>query len=55
LVGFADSSILVFGSAAAVVAIAFALSFFLKAPPLRTKSAVQEKADEEAAKLAAMH
>jgi predicted MFS family arabinose efflux permease len=55
LVGFADSSVLVFGSAAAVVAIAFALSFFLKAPPLRTKSAVQEKADEEAAKLAAMH
>ncbi len=55
LVGFADSSVLVFGSAAVVVAIAFALSFFLKAPPLRTKSAVQEKADEEAAKLAAMH
>jgi hypothetical protein len=55
LIGFADSAVVVFASAAVVVLIAFVLTFFLKAPPLRTKSAVQEKADAEAAKLASMH
>ena len=35
-----------------VVLIAFVLSFFLKAPPLRTTSALQEAADEHAAEQA---
>ena len=42
--GFATSSVMVFVSAAAVVAIAFALSFFIKAPALREKSAAEEAA-----------
>ena len=53
LVGFADSSIAVFVIAAAVVAVAFVLSFFLKAAPLREKSAAEENAD--AAVAAAAH
>jgi hypothetical protein len=32
-----------------VVLVAFVLSFFLKAPPLRAKSALQENADASAA------
>ena len=44
LMGFADSAVLVFISAAAVVAVAFAMSFFIKAAPLRTKSAAEEAA-----------
>jgi hypothetical protein len=35
-----------------VVAVAFVLSFFLKAAPLRAKSALQENADNEAAIIA---
>ena len=42
--GFAHSAVLVFISAAAVVAIAFALSFIIKAPALREKSAAEEAA-----------
>jgi hypothetical protein len=49
LAGFADSAVLVFESAAAVVAIAFVISWFMKAPVLRTKSAAEEKADAMAA------
>jgi hypothetical protein len=46
--GFADSAVAVFVSAAAVVAIAFVLSWFIKALPLRTKSAAEEAADAAA-------
>jgi len=49
LVGFADSAVVVFQWAAAVVAVAFALSWFVKAIPLRSKSASQEKAEDAAA------
>ena len=42
--GFANSAVLVFVSAAAVVAVAFALSFIIKAPALREKSAAEEAA-----------
>jgi len=45
LVGFAESSVSVFVIAAAVVAVAFVLSFVIKAAPLRNKSAAEEKAD----------
>jgi hypothetical protein len=44
LMGFADSAVTVFICAAAVVAVAFAMSFFIKAEPLRTKSAAAEAA-----------
>jgi hypothetical protein len=44
LEGFSNSAVLVFMSAAAVVAVAFVLSFVIKAPALRTKSAAEEKA-----------
>ena len=47
--GFSDSAVTVFMSAAGVVAIAFVLSWFLKAPKLRTKSAAEEAADAVAA------
>jgi EmrB/QacA subfamily drug resistance transporter len=43
-VGFADSAVQVFIWASVVAAIAFALSFFVKAPPLRETSAAQEAA-----------
>lgn len=55
LVGFAESSVTVFVIAAAVVAVAFALSFVIKAAPLRTKSAAEEKADAAAAAAASAH
>jgi len=48
LEGFASSAVLVFMSAAAVVAIAFVLSFVIKAPALRNKSAAEEKASAAA-------
>ncbi len=48
LMGFADSAVTVFITAAAVVAIAFAMSFFIKAQPLRTKSAAAEAAASSA-------
>ncbi len=47
--GFASSSVLVFMSAAAVIAIAFLLSLVIKAPVLRDKSAAEEKAAAAAA------
>jgi EmrB/QacA subfamily drug resistance transporter len=49
LEGFANSAVLVFMSAAAVVAVAFVMSFVIKAPALRTKSAAEEKAAAAAA------
>ncbi|WP_241976535.1 MULTISPECIES: MDR family MFS transporter [unclassified Cryobacterium] len=53
LVGFNDASVTVFWVSLAVVLVAFVLSFFLTAPPLRNTSALQEAADENAAELAA--
>jgi MFS family permease len=49
LMGFADSAVLVFEWAAAVVAIAFVLSWFIKVAPLRDKSAAAESAAASAA------
>jgi EmrB/QacA subfamily drug resistance transporter len=46
--GFANASVTVFWVGAAVVAVAFVLSFFLKATPLRERSAIQESAAEQA-------
>ena len=43
-IGFANSSVAVFIAAAAVVSIAFVLSWFIKAPALRAKSAAEEAA-----------
>jgi hypothetical protein len=48
LMGFADSAVTVFASAAVVVAIAFAMSWFVKAAPLRDKSAAAEAAEAAA-------
>ncbi|HTL40520.1 MAG TPA: MDR family MFS transporter [Pseudolysinimonas sp.] len=47
--GFASASVVVYRVGALVVLLAFLLSFFLKATPLREKSAVQEAADARAA------
>jgi hypothetical protein len=44
LMGFAESAVTVFMSAAFVVAIAFAITWFIKAEPLREKSASAEAA-----------
>jgi EmrB/QacA subfamily drug resistance transporter len=45
LVGFSNGMVTVFWVGLAVVALAFLLSWFLKATPLRAKSALQEAAD----------
>ena len=47
--GFNDSAVSIFWVALAVVLVAFVLSWFLKATPLRAKSALQESADNDAA------
>jgi EmrB/QacA subfamily drug resistance transporter len=52
LEGFSNSAVSVFWIALAVILVAFVLSFFLKAPPLRAKSALQENADVAAAAMA---
>jgi len=49
---FANATVTVFWVSLAVVLVAFVLSFFLKATPLREKSALQESADQDAAELA---
>jgi len=49
LMGFADSAVVVFQWAAAVVAIAFVMSWFIKVAPLREKSASAEAAAASAA------
>lgn len=51
--GFSDAMVRGFWVSLGVVTIAFVLSFFLKATPLRQKSALQEVADEDAEILAA--
>ncbi|MCU1523283.1 MAG: family efflux transporter permease subunit [Microbacteriaceae bacterium] len=50
--GFADATVTVFWVSLIVVLVAFILSFFLKATPLRQKSALQEVADADAAIIA---
>jgi hypothetical protein len=50
LVGFSNATVTVFLVALAVVVVAFILSWFFKTPPLRAKSALQEAADDQAAK-----
>jgi hypothetical protein len=52
LEGFATASVSVFWVSLSVVLVAFVLSFFLKATPLREKSAQQEVAEADAAVLA---
>ena len=52
LTGFAEATVTVFWVSLAVILLAFVLSFFLKATPLRQKSALQEVADADAAILA---
>ena len=52
LQGFNDAAVSIFWVALAVVLVAFILSWFLKTAPLRSKSALQENADNEAALLA---
>lgn len=47
--GFSNAAVTVFWVGAATVLLAFLLSFFLPATPLREKSAVQEAAEERAA------
>ncbi|WP_307217116.1 MDR family MFS transporter [Microbacterium sp. SORGH_AS_0888] len=49
LVGFNDSTIVVYRVALGVVLLAFLLSLFFRTPPLRAKSALQEAADDAAA------
>lgn len=53
LVAFTESAVLVFGIAAVISAIAFALSFFLPELELSSKSGMQQQAESNAA--AAMH
>ncbi len=53
LQGFNASAVQVYWVALIVVLIAFVLTWFFKTPPLRAKSALQEAADEKAAKDAA--
>lgn len=48
LVGFAEATVTIYWIGFFVVVIAFILSWFLKATPLRQKSAMQEVADAEA-------
>lgn len=53
---FAESAVQVFTSATVVVAVAFVLTWFLKEIALRTKSGMQEQAEQkQAADAAAMH
>jgi EmrB/QacA subfamily drug resistance transporter len=59
LIAFTESSVTVFNTAAIVVLVAFALSFFVKEIPLRMQSGVQAAAEDaaarEEAKLSSMH
>jgi EmrB/QacA subfamily drug resistance transporter len=52
LTGFSSAMVTGFWVSLAVVAVAFVLTFFLKATPLRVKSALQEVADQDEAILA---
>ena len=50
LIAFTESSVTVFNTAAIVVLVAFALSFFVKEIPLRMQSGVQAAAEDAAAR-----
>jgi MFS family permease len=52
--GFANATVTVFWVAAVVVLVAFVLSFFLKAQPLRERSALQESLADQASEDLAM-
>lgn len=52
LVGFANATVSIYWIGFAVLVVAFVLSWFLKATPLRQKSAMEEAADEDAVLLA---
>lgn len=52
LIGFSNASVVVYWISFWILAVAFVLSWFLKATPLRQKSALQEAADEDAVLLA---
>ncbi len=52
LQGFNDAAVSIFWVALVVVLVAFVLSWFLKTAPLRSKSALQENAENEAALVA---
>jgi EmrB/QacA subfamily drug resistance transporter len=52
LTGFSEAMVVGFWVSLAVVLVAFVLTFFLKATPLRAKSALQEVADQDEAILA---
>ena len=54
LVGFADASATVFTVGLAIAVVAFILSFFLKATPLRDKSALEQAAEDDIADAAAL-
>jgi hypothetical protein len=49
LVGFSNASLSIYWICMVVALIAFVLSWFLKTPPLRQKSAIEELADRDAA------
>jgi EmrB/QacA subfamily drug resistance transporter len=49
LTGFSSAMVIGFWASLAVVLVAFILAFFLKATPLRAKSAIQEVADQDEA------
>jgi EmrB/QacA subfamily drug resistance transporter len=52
LSGFSEAMVVGFWVSLAVIVVAFILAFFLKATPLRAKSAIQEVADQDEAILA---
>ena len=52
LSGFSEAMVVGFWVSLAVIVVAFVLAFFLKATPLRAKSAIQEVADQDEAILA---
>jgi hypothetical protein len=54
LIAFTESGVSVFAAAAAVIAVGFVLSFFVKEVPLRKMSGVAAMAEEDA-KLASTH
>ncbi|UIP57704.1 Putative multidrug resistance protein MdtD [Agromyces marinus] len=54
LVAFNESAVAVYRVALGVVFVAFVLSLFFRTPPLRAKSAMQEAADERAARESAV-
>ena len=53
LEGFANATVTVFWVSLAVIVVAFILSFFMKAQPLRMKSALQEQTESDHAEDAA--